>query len=77
MYIISQYTVKTALIQRRFNVLMELTGEEEKTFCIITPPHYYTSQELRLFTFDFKGKWLLGNVDIKVCMHRLGGVLPH
>lgn len=53
----------------------KLTGEEETTFCnIITPPHYCTSQELYLFTFDSKGKWLLGNVDIKLCMHSLGGV---
>ena len=47
----------------------EVTGEEETTFCnITTPPHYCNSQELSLLTFDFKGEWLLGNVDIKVCV---------
>lgn len=68
MYNISQYIGTTALIQWRLDVLMELTGEEATTLCIITPPHYRASQELRPLTFDFKGKRLRGNVDIKVCM---------
>lgn len=60
-----------------FNVFRDalLTGEEDTA-----SPHAASLLQLTrmmCFTCDSKGKWLLGDVDIKVSMHRLEGVSPH